>query len=76
MCIEHSAADNEVDRVRVDEVRSIGLELSHLLGAPGSRWENSWVDAGLAGIVLCDGWNFWRWATVALWIDMMECDKG
>ena len=76
MCIEDGAADNEVDRVGVDEVRSIGLELSHSLGAPGSGGENSWVDAGLAGIVLCDGWNFWRWATVALWIDVMECDKG
>ena len=32
------------------------------------------MDAGLAEIVLCDGWNFWRWATVALWIDVMECD--
>ena len=60
MCIEHGAADYEVDRVGVDEVCSIGLALLHSLGAPGSRGENSWVDARLAGIVLCDGWIFWR----------------
>ena len=76
MCIEHGAADNEVDRVGVDEVCSIGLALSHSLGVPGNRGENSWVDAGLAGMVLHDGWNYWRWVIVSLWIDVMEHDKG
>ena len=75
MCIEHGTADNEVDLVGVDEVRSIGLELPHVLGAPGSGGEISWVDAGLAGIILCDSWDSWRWAIMALRIDVMECDK-
>ena len=48
MCIEHGAADNEVDHVGVDEVRSIGLELPHSLGAPGggeriAGWMLGWL---------------------------------